>query len=54
MIIDLHKICRNNNVRIIDINKWCEENLSNEFSIGASSAYIKTEEDSMAFKLRWA
>ena len=39
---------------IVNIQNWCDENLKNgEVIVGATTIYIESEIDAMAFKLRW-
>lgn len=35
------------------VEKWCEENLNDDFTIGNEGVYIYEEEDIVAFKIRW-
>lgn len=37
----------------IEIEKWCEENLKDDFTAGDFAIYIYEESDAVAFKLRW-
>lgn len=38
---------------ILEVGKWAEENLKNEFLIGCSISGIVDEEDAILFKLTW-
>ena len=40
--------------RYSDCEKWCDENLEYNYLLYLNCMYVKTEEDGMAFKLRWA
>lgn len=33
--------------------KWCNENLEHDYIFWNDSIYLKSEEDAIAFKLRW-
>lgn len=37
----------------IEIEKWCEENLNNDFTAANDGIYIYELDDIMAYKLRW-
>lgn len=34
-------------------NKWCQNNLENDYILFSDAVYTKTEEEAIAFKLRW-
>ena len=37
----------------LEIEKWCKENLIDDFTAADSGLYIYEELDALAFKLRW-
>ncbi len=37
----------------IEIEKWCEENLKDDFTAANDGIYIYEEVDAVAFKMRW-
>lgn len=37
----------------IEIEKWCEENLKDDFTAANDGVYIYEEIDAVAFKMRW-
>lgn len=37
----------------IEIEKWCEENLKDDFTAANDGIYIYEEIDAVAFKMRW-
>ena len=39
--------------RVDEQNKWCQNNLENDYILFSDAIYTKTEEEAMAFKLRW-
>ena len=38
---------------ILIYEKWCDENFIDNYILWNDSIYLKSEEDAMAFKLRW-
>ena len=37
----------------VEIEKWCEENLKDDFTAADAGIYIYEEADAVAFKMRW-